>query len=74
MRNITNDRAVQNYLRDVSYASTGSLKGALASTTATATTTPQIKNVIGRVRKNKRAARAACAYEQVHAVLCKTTT
>ena len=45
--------------------------------TSTATTTPQIKNLIGRVRKNKRAARAARAartYEQVRAVLCKTTT
>ena len=28
--------------------------------TGTAATTPQIKNLIGRVRKNKRAARAAC--------------
>jgi len=26
------------------------------------TTTPQIKNVIGRVRKNKRAARAECTF------------
>ena len=49
-------------------------QGALASTTAAATTTPQIKNLIGRVRKNKRAARAARTYEQVRAVLCKTTT
>ena len=49
-------------------------QGALASTTATATTTPQIKNLIGRVRKNKRAARASRTYEQVRAVLCKTTT
>ena len=39
----------------------------------TTTTTPQIKNLIGRVRKNKRAARAARTYEQVRAVLCKTT-
>ena len=37
-------------------------------------TTPQIKNLIGRVRKNKRDARAARTYEQVRAVLCKTTT
>ena len=50
------------------------IKDFLASTTATATTTPQIKNLIGRVRKNKRAARAARTYEQVRAVLCKTTT
>ena len=50
------------------------INGALASTTATATITPQIKNLIGRVRKNKRAARAARTYEQVRAVLCKTTT
>ena len=49
-------------------------KGALASTTSTATTKPQINNLIGRVRKNKRAARAARTYEQVRAVLCKTTT
>ena len=49
-------------------------KGALASTTATATTTPQIKNLIGRVWKNNRAARAARTYEQVRAVLCTTTT
>ena len=49
-------------------------QGALASTTATATTTPQIKNLIGRVKKNKRAARAARTYEQVRPVLCKTTT
>ena len=45
-----------------------------ASTTATATTTPQIKNLIGRVKKNKRAARAARTHEQVRAVLYKTTT
>ena len=38
------------------------------------TTTPQIKNLIGRVWKNKRAARAARTYEQVRAVLCTTTT
>ena len=40
----------------------------------TATTTSQIKNLIGRVRKNERAARAARTYEQVRAVLFKTTT
>ena len=52
-----------------------SLARPFASTTATATTTPQIfKNLIGRVRKNKRAARAARTYEKVRAVLCKTTT
>ena len=50
------------------------IDGALASTTGTATTTPQIKNLIGRVRKNKRAARAARTNDQVRAVLCKTTT
>ena len=31
-------------------------------------------NLIGRVRKNKRAARAPRCYEQSRAVLCKTTT
>ena len=40
---------------------------------ATATRTPQIKNLIGQVVKNKRAARAAHTYEQVRAVICKTT-
>ena len=40
----------------------------------TSTEKPQIKNLIGRVRKNKRAARAARTYEQVRAALCKTTT
>ena len=49
-------------------------KGALASMTGTATTTPQIKNLIGRASQNKRAARAARTYEQVRAILCKTTT
>ena len=48
--------------------------GALTSTTATTTTTPYIKILIGRVGKNKRAARTARTYEQVRAVLCKTTT
>ena len=48
--------------------------GALASTTGTATRTPQIKNLIGLLRKNKCAARAARTYEQVRAVLCKITT
>ena len=38
-----------------------------------ATTTPQIKNLIGRVSENKRAACAARTYEQVRAILCKTT-
>ena len=42
--------------------------------TGTATTTQQIKNLIGRVSENKRAARAARTYEQVRAILCKTTT
>ena len=46
--------------------------GASASTTATTNvTTAQIKNLIGRVKKNNRAARAARSYEQVRAVLCK---
>ena len=40
----------------------------------TATTTPQIKNLIGRASKNKRAARAVRTYEQIRANLCKTTT
>jgi len=40
-----------------------------------ATTTPQIfKDVIGAATNNKRAARAARTYEQVRAILCKTTT
>ena len=51
-----------------------SYQGVLASTKWTATTTPLIKNLIGRVWKNNRAARVARAYEQVRAVLCKTTT
>ena len=42
--------------------------------TATTTTTPQIKNLIGRTSENKRAALAARTYEQVHAILCKTTS
>ena len=42
--------------------------------TGTETTTPQIKNLIGPANENKRAARAACTYEQVRAILCKTTT
>ena len=33
--------------------------------TGTATTTPQIKNLIGRASVNKRAARAVRTYEQV---------
>ena len=33
--------------------------------TETATTTPQIMNLIGRASENKRAARAARTYEQV---------
>ena len=49
-------------------------EGVLASTTGTETTTPQIKNLIGRVKKNNRAARATRTFEQVRAVLCKTTT
>ena len=46
----------------------------LASTTGSATTKPQIKNLIGRIRKNKRAASAARTLEQFRAVFCKTTT
>jgi len=38
-------------------------QGALASRTGATTTTPQIENFIGRVRINKRAARAARTYE-----------
>ena len=37
--------------------------------TGTATTTPQIKNLIGRASENKLAARAARTYEQVCAIL-----
>ena len=33
-----------------------------------------IKNLIKRMTKNNRAARAARTYEQVRTVLCKTTT
>ena len=40
-------------------------------TTRTATTMPRVKNLIGRVRKKKRAARAARIYKQVRAVLSK---
>ena len=36
-------------------------------------TTSQIKNLIGRVRTNKRAARVAGTSEQFRGVLCKTT-
>ena len=39
--------------------------------TGTATTRPQIKNLIGRASENKRATRAARTYEQVRAILCK---
>ena len=42
--------------------------------TRTATTTPQIKNLIGQVKKNKRATRVARTYEQARAVLCEATT
>ena len=42
--------------------------------TGTSTTTPQVKNLIGRESENKRAARAARTYEKVRAILCKTTT
>ena len=49
-------------------------QGVLASRTGTATATPQIKNLIGRVWKNNRAARAARSFEKVRAVLSKTTT
>ena len=48
--------------------------GVLASTTGTVTTTPQIKNLIGRVRKSNGAARATRTFGQVCAVLCKTKT
>ena len=36
--------------------------------TGTATTTPQIKNLIGRASENKRAARAVHTYAQVRAI------
>ena len=39
-----------------------------------ATTTPQIKNLISGVRKNKRAASAARTYEQFRAARWRTTT
>ena len=39
----------------------------------TATTTSQIKNLIGRVRKITRAARVARKKEQVRVVVCKTS-
>ena len=42
--------------------------------TATATPTPQIRNLIGQVRKNKRAARVARTYERARVVLCKAAT
>ena len=51
-----------------------SVREVLASMTGKATTTPQIKNLIGRASENKRAARAARTYEQVRAIFCKTTT
>ena len=38
------------------------------------TTEPQIKNLIGRASESTRAARAARTYEQVRAILRKTTT
>ena len=47
--------------------------GDLASTKGTATTTPQIENLIGW-RKNKRAIRAIRTYEEVRAIVCKTIT
>ena len=40
----------------------------------TAKTTLQIKNLIVRPSESKRAASAAPTYEQVRAILCKTTT
>ena len=49
----------------------GKDKGVLASTRGMATTTPKIKNLIGRVWKNSRAARAACSCEQVRAFSAK---
>ena len=42
-----------------------------ASTTGTAMMTPQIKNLIGRMRTNKRDARAAGTSEQCCSVFCK---
>ena len=52
----------------------GALVGSFSIEEGPATTMPQIKNLIGRVRKKKRAARAAHTYEQVLFFLCKTTT
>ena len=43
-------------------------------TTATATTTLQIKDLIGWVRKNNRAARAARFLVQLIDVVCRATT
>ena len=43
----------------------------LASKTGTTTTTPQIKNLIGRMRKNTCAAREGRTLEQFCDVLCK---
>ena len=37
-------------------------------------TTPQIKNLIGRMMKHKRATRAAHTLKKFRAVFCKTTT
>ena len=65
---------MRDYAHEVCRFMTSSSLWVLASTKGTATTTPLIKNLIGRVRKNNRAARVARTYEQVRAVLCKTTT
>ena len=48
--------------------------GSLSIDNRTAATPPRIKNLIGRVRKNKRAARAARTLEKSRAVLCKTSS
>ena len=53
-------------------ANVGSHEGALALMTSTTSTTPQVENVIGRVRKTKHASRAARTLENLRAVLCKT--
>ena len=43
-------------------------------TTATATTTPQISDLIGGMRENNRAARAAGFMVKFVDVVCQTTT
>ena len=49
-------------------------EGALESTTLTAVTTPRMQNLIGRMSKNKRDARAEYILEQFCAIICTTAT